>query len=207
MGDLRRRLSNLEGTHAELLDERGHPGRGETESQRDDELWCMEVQWTALHLVRGLEPSFTLDERSAFWTLDGRFAVSPWRVDLRAIMGPRTEELVEKIPPERWTRFLVADVEAAEFLDRLLKLGEDAAVPEDYEPPMHSEWTLEQLESFKCTYKPTAIFKDASEKEAVRRLTYTFVNNSDVRRMFSELTRRRDAYAATLDQGEGEVHS
>jgi hypothetical protein len=25
------------------------------------EFWEMEVEWTALHLIRGLEPDFTLD--------------------------------------------------------------------------------------------------------------------------------------------------
>jgi hypothetical protein len=52
--------------------------------------WEMQVEWTALHLVRGLEPDFTMDETGAFVTLDGRFALSRERVDLRGLIGPLT---------------------------------------------------------------------------------------------------------------------
>jgi hypothetical protein len=81
------------------------------------QFWEMQVGWTALHLLRGLEPDFTLDERGAFVTLDGRFAVSCERIDLQGLLGARTQEIQETIAklPERWERFLLADEEAEEL--------------------------------------------------------------------------------------------
>jgi hypothetical protein len=158
----------------------------------------MQAEWTALHLLRGLEPDFTLDETGDFVTLDGRFAVSPKRMDLRGLMGPRTVELQEAIAdtPERWRRFLEADEEAAELLEQLMKLAEAAAVPDDYETPLRNEWTQEAVDDFRGTLKPTAIFQDAREREDVRRLTWALAHNSNVRAMLSEITRRRDAFIA-----------
>lgn len=155
----------------------------EAAKRRDDEetmpthgveLWEMEMEWTALRLLRGLEPSFTLDSDGfpgdAFVTLDGRFAVSRERTDLRGLMGPRTEALQEAIPRGRWGRFLAADDEAGEILERLLALGEDAAVPEDYKEPGHG-WH-DQAEIRERIGDPHgvggSIFLDAEEREKPR---------------------------------------
>ncbi len=70
-----------------------------------EELYWMEMEWSALHLVRGCDPYFALDETGAFVTPDGRFALSrERREDLRGFMGPRTVELQKAIAntPERW---------------------------------------------------------------------------------------------------------
>ena len=158
--------------------------------------WEMQMAWTALHLLRGAEPDFTLDKTDAFVTLDGRFAVGRHRMDLRGLMGQRTEAMQERMPPERWGRFLAADGETAELLERLLAMGESAIVPEDYKTPLANQWTQEEVEEHfaKSPHMPTAIFLDADEREATRRLTWTLIHNSDVRVMLSEVTRRRDAF-------------
>ncbi len=65
-------------------------GSEETMPTNCREFWEMQVEWTALHLVRGLEPDFTMDETGAFVTLDGRFALSRERMDLRGLIGPLT---------------------------------------------------------------------------------------------------------------------
>ena len=79
-----------------------------------DEFWEMELEHTALHLLRGVEPYLTLDERDRFLTLDGRFALSRRRMDLCALMGPLTQQIQQSIPSERWRQFLASDEEAAE---------------------------------------------------------------------------------------------
>jgi len=185
---------------------RRRPDREETMPTNCGESWEMEVEWTALRLIRGLEPDFTMDQSGAFVTLDGCFAVSRKRMDLRGLMGPRTVELQEAIAttPERWKRFLETDEEAAELLKRLLGLREAAVVPEDYETPLRNEWTQEEADNFKGAMKPTAIFEDAGEREAVRRLTWTLIHNPDATAMFSELTQRRDAFVA--DEGSMPTH-
>ena len=172
------------------------PNSEEVTEPRFDAFWEMQLEWTALHLLRGLEPDFTLDETDAFVTLDGRFAVSRFRLDLRGLLGPRTQEIEETIPPERWRRFLVGDEEAHELLERLLELAEAAMVPEDYETPLGNEWTQEEVDDFRGTLKPTGIFLDAKEREATRCLTWTLIHNPGARAMLSELTRRRDAFVA-----------
>jgi hypothetical protein len=170
----------------------------ETMPTNYEEFWKMQMEWAALHLIRGLEPDFTMDETGAFVALDGRFAVSHSRMDLRGLMGPRTVEIQEAIAstPERWKRFLEADEEAADFLERLQELGETAAVPDNYETPLRDEWTQEEVDNFRGTLKPTAIFQGFGEREATRRLTWSLINNLDARAMLSELTRRRDAFMA-----------
>lgn len=97
MSDTRRRLDKLEARHPEEFG--GEPGEA-AEPQFED-FWEMEMEWEALHLIRGLEPTFTLDEWGAFWTLDGRFALSRHRMDLRGLHGPRTQEILETMPRER----------------------------------------------------------------------------------------------------------
>jgi hypothetical protein len=196
MASMKRRVDRLE-------DERRRVTDADEETMPDyGQFWEMQMEWIALHLIRNLEPGFTLDETGAFLTPDGRFAVSRRRMDLRGLMGPRTEALQEAIEnaPERWRRFLAADEEAAELLERLLELGEAAAAPEDYETPLRGEWTQEEVERFAGSpHQPSALFVDAAEREAVRRLTWTLINNCDAQAMLSELTRRRDAFVA--DEG------
>src|SRR5918999_3240011 len=104
---IRRRVDTLEN------ERRVREDKGKEEHIRNyDEFWEMELEHTALPLLRGVEPYFTLDERDAFFTLDGRFALSRNRMDLRALMGPLTEQIVESIPPGRWGQFLAAEEEA-----------------------------------------------------------------------------------------------
>jgi hypothetical protein len=187
------RIRKLEG------EERSRATTAERETMPDyGAFWEMQMQWEALRLLRGLEPGFTLDEAGAFVTSDGRFAVSPERLDLRGLMGPRTEAIHEAIDsnPERWQGFLIADNRAADLLEDIRALGEAATVHEDYETPLRSEWTREEVERLfsKSPHKPHALFEDAGEREATRRLTWTLAHNSDARAMLSELTRRRDAF-------------
>jgi len=118
-------------------------------------------------------------------------------------MGPRTEALQEAIEnaPERWSRFLAADEEAAELLERILELGEATAAPEDYETPLGGEWTQEEVvERFAGSpHQPSALYVDAEERERGRALTWTLANNPDGQGMLAELTLRRDALVA--DEG------
>jgi hypothetical protein len=172
-GDIGRRLSRLEAVkRPDLEDEHRH----EEEHERS-EFWKLELEHTALHLLRKAEPPFTLDERDRFLTLDGRFALSRNRMDLRALMGPLTEQIVESIPCERWGQFLAADEQAAELLEQLLGMTEGAEVPDTYR-------------------ELSSIFADADEREAKRRLTWTLIHMPEARAMLSELTRRRDAFVA-----------
>jgi hypothetical protein len=164
------------------------------------DFWEMEMEWEALHLIRGLEPTFTLDEGGAFWTLDGRFALSRYRMDLRGLHGPRTQEIQETMPRERWGRFLEADEEAAELLEALLELAESTAVPDAYREPAHEWHDLGEINDRASgeagQHELGSIFEDAEEREATRRMTWSLIHNPDARAMLSQLTRRRDAFVA-----------
>jgi hypothetical protein len=191
MGSMRRRVDRLE----ERQRERG--AQGEEARPGYDGFFEMHIEWTALDLLRGVEPDFTLDAAGAFVTLDGRFAVSRRRMDLRGLMGPRTEKLQEAIrnAPERWwRRFLIADDEAADVLERLLELAENAAVPDDYREPGHKWHDLGEINDRLGDAELGSVFVDAEEREATRRLTWTLIHDPDARAMLSELTRRRDAF-------------
>ncbi len=191
MGGMRRRVDRLEEAR-----QRGRGAQGEEERPGYDEFFEMELEWTALELLRGVEPDFTLDAAGAFVTLDGRFAVSRRRIDLRGLMGPRTEKLQEAIrdAPERWRRFLIADDEAADVLERLLELAENAAVPEDYREPGHKRHNNAEINDRLGNHDLGSIFADADERESTRRLTWTLIHDPEARAMLSELTRRRDAF-------------
>jgi hypothetical protein len=166
-------------------------------SQRSfEDSWKMQLEWTALHLLRHLEPDFTLDQTDTFWTLDGRFPLSRYRMDLRGFLGARTDAVLETLTPERWERFLEADEEAAELLKRLLELGEDAPVPETYKEPGHRWHDLGEINDRLGQHDLGSIFVNAAEREATRRLTWTLIHSPDARAMLSELTRRRDAFVA-----------
>lgn len=194
---LRKDVEQLEGGHRRSKEE------ADEKAQRSyDDFWEMQMEWTALHLLRRLEPDFTLDQADAFWTLDGRFALSQRRMDLRGLMGPRTEEIHETMPPERWARFLETDEEAAELLERLLELGEDAAVPDTYKMPGHQWHDLGEINDRLGNSELGSVFVDAEEREAVRRLTWVLIHNPIARAMLSELTRRRDVFVAVPDLSE-----
>jgi hypothetical protein len=195
--DIKRRLSRLEAV------ERPDPEdeyRREEEHERS-EFWEMELEHTALHLPRGLEPYFTLDERDRFLTLDGRFALSRNRMDLQALMGPLTEQIQESIPSERWGQFLASDGQAVELLEELLGMAEDVEVPDAYREPNHSWHDLREINDQLGNHDLGSIFAGADEREATRRLTWTLIHLPEARAMLSSLTRLRDAFVA--EGGEG----
>ncbi len=190
---------NLRRLRREVEKPQAERNRARSEPDEDvrvgfEEFWEMQMESTALHLIRGIEPDFTLDETGAFWTLDGRFALSHRRMDLRGLMGPRTQEIQQTMPPERWGRFLAADEEAAELLERILQSGEDAAVPEDYKEPGHNWHDLGEINDRLGNRDLGSVFVNTEEREATRRLTWTLIHNVDAWAMLSELTRRRDAF-------------
>jgi hypothetical protein len=62
-----------------------------------------------------LQPHFSMDETGAFRTVGGRLAVSREYMDLEALMGPKTEEQIGAMSPERWARLLETDEKASNF--------------------------------------------------------------------------------------------
>jgi hypothetical protein len=64
-------------------------------------------------------------------------------------------------------------------------------VPEDYEPPLKHEYTQEEADAFEGTMKPTALFIDAEERAATRRLTYVLVHEPRARPLLAELCKRQ----------------
>jgi hypothetical protein len=56
-----------------------------------------------------------MDETGAFRTVGGRLAVSREYMDLEALMGPKTEEQIGAMSPERWARLLETDEKASNF--------------------------------------------------------------------------------------------
>ena len=190
-GSIRRRVDNLEN------ERRLRENEDKEELIRNyDEFFEMELEHTALHLLRGVEPYLTLDEPDAFFTLDGRFALSRNRMDLRALMGPLTEQIVESIPPERWGQWLAADEQAAELLKELLGRAQDAEVPDAYREPNHRRHNLGEINDRLGNHDLGSIFADAEERESTRRLTWTLIHVPEARAMLSELTRLRDAFVA-----------
>ena len=161
-----------------------------------DEFWEMELEHTALHLLRGVEPYLTLDERDAFLTLDGRFALSRRRMDLCALMGPLTQQIQQSIPSERWGQFLAADEHAAQLLRQLLGRAQDAEVPDAYREPNHRRHNRGEINDRLGKHDLGSIFADAEERESTRRLTWTLIHDPEARAMLSELTRLRDAFVA-----------
>jgi hypothetical protein len=190
-GSLRRRVDTLEN------ERRVRENEDKEELIRNyDEFWEMELEHTAFHLLRGVEPYLTLDERDAFLTLDGRFALSRRRMDVRALLGPLTQEIQESIPSERWGQFLTADEQAAEHLRQLLGRAQDAEVPDAYREPGHSWHDLGEINDRLGNHDLGSIFADAEEREATRRLTWTLIHVPEARAMLSGLTRLRDVFVA-----------
>ena len=199
MGDLDRRLRRLESST------QGHDVALSTEgsAQSTYEPWAMEVEWTALSLVRGVDPGFTLDEEGAFFTLDGRFALSRQRMDLRALMGPQTVKLKESIPLERWGEFLDADEEAADLRERLQAQADSFTIPEDFELPMESSHRMREIRESIGDPQGVggSVFLSPEEKEDTRRMTYVLLHDGESRAILSALTRRRIAFDAPQGGG------
>jgi hypothetical protein len=165
-----------------------------------EEAWWMQAAWEALTLVRGSEPGFTLHEDGVLRTPgDGRHVLSRGWYDTRNHFGPQTsrqhEEMAER--PERWDEFLAADDEAADALDKLREIPEDLDAPRGFVTPISDDHTEEEVESFAGTMKPYPLFSDAEEREAVRRLAWALLYDPGARALFSDLTLRRDAFAAS----------
>ncbi len=190
MGDLERRIEQLEAA--------SHPTREtpvENDSYRD--FFEMETSWIALDLLRGREPYFSLGGDGAFRTQDGRFAVSPNRLDIRGVFrkDPTREE--DAIAAERWERLLDEDDEAADALERLWDLAESAIVPGDYRMPNHRWHDLGEINDRMGDPDLGSIFVDAAERAATRRMVYVLTHVPEARAMLSEITRRRDTFNET----------
>lgn len=156
--------------------------------------WRRHMEWTALSLVRGDDPGFTLDEEDTFWTLDGRFALSPNRRDIGAVMGRNTQRILKSMPPDRWKRFLESDEDAANALERLFELVNGCVVPDNFAMSINNDWTQEEVDDFTSPLKPTALFLNTEERESTRRLTWALIHNPKARTILSKITRRRDAF-------------
>ncbi len=163
-----------------------------------EEVWWMQAAWLALELIRGVEPGFTLGEDGALRTTDGRTVLTRARHDAAAHMGPETRRRQQEMTehPERWERFLTEDDAAAHALDGLLAIPEDLDAPRGFVTPICDSYTEEEADAFGGTMKPYPLFSDAEEREGVRRLAWALLYDPEARAMFSELTRRRDDFAA-----------
>jgi hypothetical protein len=179
-------------------------GRPATDTLRvwAEESWWLEAGWLALTLVEASEPPFTLHEDGVLRTTDGRDVLSRDRHDLAAHCGPQTsrqhEAMIEH--PERWERLLDEDDAAASALDRLLAIPEDLDAPDGFVTPISDAYTEEEAESFAGTMKPHGLFRAARQREDVRRLAWALLHDPEARAALSDLTRRRDAFAA--EEGE-----
>ena len=192
---MKRRLDRLED------ERRRKTGNMDEETPACDGFFEMEVEWIALHLLRGIEPHFTLDGSGTFVTLDGRLAVGPRRMDIQGLMGPATAAQQEEIAnkPERWERFLAADEEASDLLEGLLEAAESTDVPEDYRDPGHEWHDHGEICDRRGQHEFGSVFVDTDEREATRRLTWTLMNDPKARARLSDLTRRRDAFLGHED--------
>jgi hypothetical protein len=178
-------------------------GKPVTDSRQTlaEQTYWTQMEWEALELVRGLEPTLTLDGAGAFVTLDDRFALGRERQDIRAHMGPETMRQQEAVPLERWGEFLDADAEAAALLEGLLALAEDADVPDAFKTPLHEMHELGEINDGLGKHDLGSIFEDGEERGRVRRMTWALMHDPGARRMLSELTLRRDAFAAENPSG------
>ena len=171
-----------------------------------ERFYWMQMEWVAHNLLSGVEPELTLDEKGAFWTQDGRFALSRVRQDLSALMGPHTQKQIEATPLGRWREFLKTDERAAGILKRLLEMADNADVPDEYRMPNHHWHELGEINDRLGNHDLGSIFGDAEEREATRRLTWTLTYERAARAMLSELTSRRDRFVAgteVAEEGEG----
>ena len=136
MSEIARRLERLEGS--------GKAGRSPVSSPADNTPFLRLAAWvSALALLRGGEPLYTVDEAGAFFTLDGRFVVSERFLSGAALL--RKAELEEARDPERWSRFLAHDEGAKDLLDQLLELAQATTVPDDFKSPGDHASTQEEV--------------------------------------------------------------
>jgi hypothetical protein len=188
MGSTERRLRKLENL----------AGVEETPAENDSyrDFWEMELEWIALDLIRVREPYFSLGEDGAFRTVGGRFAVSPSRLDLQGLFrsDPTREE--EAISAERWERLLEEDEEAADALERLRELAESALVPVDYRMPNYKWHDLGEINDRMGNSELGSVFVDPQERARVRRLVHALARVPEALALLSEITRRRDSFAA-----------
>ena len=99
---------------------------------------------------------------------------------------------------------LESDEEAAELLERLLQLGEDAVMPEDYREPGYQWHDSGEVNDRLGRHDLGSIFEGLEERETTRRLTWTLIHNPDARALLSGITRRRDSFPGALrDRAEG----
>ena len=189
MGDLERRLRNLEAVHAD-----GATSETPVEDGSCRAFFEAEMEWISLDLLRGREPYFTLGEDDAFRTVGGKFAVSLHRLNIQGLFrkDPTREE--QAISAERWERLLDEDDEAADALERLGGLADNALVPGDYRMPNHRWHDLGEIHDRMGDPDLGSVFVDAEERQATRRLVYALINVPEARAMLSEITRRRDSF-------------
>jgi hypothetical protein len=145
----------------------------------------MEMEWSALHLVRGCDPYFTPDKAGALVTPAGRFALSrDRREDLRGFMGPRTVQLQKVIAntPERWGQLIPGGRRGGCRVPRAtpVEIERDAPVPDTYKMPGHE---LGEINDQLGRHDLGSVFVISERKEATRRLTWTLTNSPDVRTM------------------------
>jgi hypothetical protein len=187
MGDLERRLRNLEAVHAT-----GVASETPVENGSCRDFFEAEMEWISLDLLRGREPYFTLGEDDAFRTVGGKFAVSLHRLNIQGLFrkDPTPEE--QAISAERWERLLSEDDEAADALERLLALAESALVPGDYRMPNFRWHDLGEINDRMGDPDLGSVFLDADERERVRRMVYALINVPDARALLCFITKRRD---------------
>jgi hypothetical protein len=187
MGDLERRLRKLE--------DASYP----TEKTPVEDGGCRdffeaEMEWISLDLIRGREPYFTLGEDDAFRTVGGKFAVSLHRLNIQGLFrkDPTREE--QAISAERWERLLAEDDEAADALERLWEMADNALVPGDYKMPNYKWHDLGEINDRMGDPDLGSLFTDREERERVRRMVYALVHVPEARALLSEITRRRDLF-------------
>ncbi len=189
MGDLERRLGRLEAAHAT-----GATSETPVEDGSCRAFFEAEMEWISLDLIRGRGPYFTLHEDGAFRTVGGKFAVSLHRLNIQGLFrkDPTREE--QAISAERWRRLLEEDEAAADALERLWELADNAIVPIDYKMPNYKWHDLGEINDRIGDPDLGSIFTDAEERQATRRLVYALINVPEARAMLSEITRRRDDF-------------
>jgi hypothetical protein len=164
-----------------LEDER----RGREPEEIDPTFWHWLLEDVARHLLFEGEPEFTADGEGNLYSIaDGRLVGGPSRrVDLRDLIGDPLAERMNASSDFTWRRFLIADDEAEDLLERILARGQGAEPPEDFRV---------------CVglYVPDGGDPDPEDLEALRRLTWTLATDTEAMRLLSELTRRRDSFMA-----------
>jgi hypothetical protein len=146
--NIKTRVRALEELEASTGEERTALNPETAESLREfaEEGWRNELEIMAGELAAGREPGLTFRD-GIFYTLDGRFAVSPTEQDLTVLWGPETTRQRESGTTERWEEFLGADPEASRILAELEELGEE---DEELSRVLHKEPEARLLLSDLC---------------------------------------------------------